>query len=194
MFPASARADAPTGDTSADLPSDRPISDRFTFAFVTGFGYGFEMRPRTQGSDVADVRLLTLMPQARFELFDRSQRSRWYDGRLDLVFEPQLAINFVPSTGFGGAASAGLRYGFQNDRAWSPYMLGLVGIGGIDFDLVDQDDGFEFWLQFGVGIKRKLGPVALTGDIRIYHISNAQTHLPNAGIDTILFTLGIETP
>ena len=71
----------------------------------------------------------------------------------------------------------------------------IVGIGGIDYDLASQADGFAFWLQFALGIKRQIGDrTALTGDVRLYHISNAGLTPPNAGIDMIAFTLGIETP
>jgi len=173
----------------------RSFTDRLGWAFVTGFGYGFQMRQRTENSDVTDVRMLLFMPQVSWEIFDRSRRGHWYSGAFDLVIEPQLAVNFEPTgPGVGGGITGGFRYALRPERAWSPYILGVAGFGGIDYDLVDQDDGFAFWLQLGLGLKRRLGPVALTGDVRLYHISNAGTHAPNAGIDMIAFTLGIETP
>lgn len=185
-----ARADAPEPGEATDAPR----SSRIGYAFTMGYGHGIQMRPRTAGKDVTDVQMLLFMPHVRFELFDRNDRGHWYSGRLDLVLEPELAINFEPSTGVGGGVSAGVRYALRSDRKWSPYAIGVVGVGAIDFDLVHQDDGFAFWLQFGVGLRRRLGPIALTGDVRLYHISNAGIHPPNEGIDVVAFTLGIETP
>jgi hypothetical protein len=179
-------------DPAAEAKSFR---DRLGYAFATGFGYGFQMRQRTEGTDLPDVRMLLFMPHVSYEIFDLSAHRHWYSGRFDLVIEPEIAINFEPTgTGVGGGITGGFRYALRPDRRWSPYAIGLAGFGGIDYDLTAQDDGFAFWLQFGLGVKRRLGPVALTGDVRLYHISNAGTHPPNAGIDMIAFTLGLETP
>jgi hypothetical protein len=185
-------SDAPTASPD---PASKTFSDRLGYAFAMGYGRGFQMRKRTEGDDVTEVRMLLFMPHVRWEIFDSSPRSRWYDGALHLVIEPELTVNFAPeSTGVGGGVTGGLRYALRPDRSWSPYAIGLLGVGAIDYDLLAQDDGFAFWLQFGLGVRRRLGPVALTGDVRLYHISNAGSHPPNEGIDMIAFTLGLETP
>jgi hypothetical protein len=151
------------------------------------------MRERTQGKDVGDVRMLLFMPHVRFELADWSPRRRWYTGVFDLVVEPELAINFAPTTGVGGGITGGFRYRILADRKWSPYFHGVIGFGAIDFDLENQADAFSFWLQGGFGVRRALrGHTALTADVRLYHISNASLSTPNEGIDAIAFTLGFE--
>lgn len=204
LVPSSAIADVPSS-------SHRSFRDRIGLDLAAGFGYGYSMRERTTGKDVADVRLLLVQPRLRIELADWSSRERWWAGRLDLVIEPELAINFVPETGVGGGITGGFRYLLLEDRKWSPYAIGTAGFGGIDYGLTAQDDGFEFFLQFGFGLRRELGvrrepgvrkepgegralaePRAVFGEVRMYHISNCQLHYPNDGIDAIAFLLGVE--
>ncbi len=171
----------------------KPVRERFGLNLSAGYGHGIHMRDRTRGKDVGDVHLLLFVPHLRFELHDWSERERWLAGRLDLVVEPQLAINFAPETGVGGGVSGGVRYRLRADRTWSPYLIALFGVGAIDYDLESQSDGFQFWLQGGLGLRRALtGDRALTADVRLYHISNAQLREPNDGIDAIAFTLGFE--
>ena len=53
----------------------------------------------------------------------------------------------------------------------------------------------EFFIEAGVGARYQISSsVALAASLHWQHISNAQTHLPNVGIDTIGFMLAIETP
>lgn len=185
-------SEAPTAPPD---PAPKRFADRLGFAFAMGYGHGFQMRPRTEGDDVTEVRMLLFMPHVRWELFDSSRHGRWYDGALHLVIEPELTVNFAPEdTGIGGGVTGGFRYALRPERVWSPYAIGVMGFGAIDYDLYSQDDGFAFWLQFGLGMRRRLGPIALTGDVRLYHVSNAGSHPPNEGIDMIAFTLGLETP
>jgi len=189
VAPINASADAT--DEAPEAP--RPFSDRIGLNFAMGYGHGYSMRERTTGKDVADVRLLLIQPHLRIELGDWSPKRRWYAGVLDLIIEPQLAINFVPETGVGGGITGGFRYMILADRTWSPYTIGTAGFGGIDYDLVSQDDGFSFFLQFGFGVRRALANgQGLNAEVRMYHISNAATHLPNDGIDAIAFMLGYE--
>ncbi len=171
----------------------KPLRERFGFGLAAGYGHGIHMRSRTQSKDVGDVRMLLVMPHVRFELHDWSERNRWIAGRLDLVLEPELAINFAPDPGVGGGVTGGLRYRLRARETWSPYVIALIGFGGIDYGLESQADGFQFWLQGGFGVRRALeGAHALTADVRLYHISNAQLRQPNDGIDVVAFTLGYE--
>lgn len=178
---------------SEEIAAPRGIGDRIGFDLALGFGYGYSMRARTEGKDVADVRLLLVQPRARLELADWSRDHRWWAGQLDLVIEPELAINFEPQTGVGGGITGGFRYLILDDRRWSPYAIGTAGFGGIDYGLTSQDDGFSFFLQFGFGVRRVLAERrALIGEVRMYHISNAALHPPNDGIDAIAFLLGMQ--
>ena len=189
--PLAALSDQPD-EPDADAPR-KPIRERFGFNYTMGYGHGIHMRERTQGKDVGDTQMLLFMPHVRFELADWTERDHWYAGRLDLVVEPELAINFEPTTGVGGGVTGGFRYRLWADHRWSPYFIGVMGFGTLNFDLVHQADGFNFWLNAGFGVRRALSHErALTADVRLYHISNARTSLPNEGIDAIAFTLGFE--
>ena len=180
-------------DGAPSPTASKSIGERFGFSYTMGYGHGIQMRERTQNSDVADVRMLLFMPHVRFEVVDWTPRQRWYAGRFDLVVEPELAINFEPTTGVGGGITGGLRYRIFADRTWSPYFHGTLGFGAINFDLESQADAFSFWLIGGFGVRRALrDDFALTTDVRLYHISNAALTPPNDGIDAITFTLGFE--
>lgn len=163
------------------------------YGVAIGYGAGIAPRSRQRGRDVANVQVLTFEPQIRMLLARAGDGSAWYHGEVDGTLEGLLMFNFSPRSGVAGGATAGLRYTFLTDRRIQPFAEGAVGIGGLDFDLAGQDDGFSFFIQAGAGARYVLhDDLALVGSLRWQHISNAQTHLPNNGIDTIGFRIGIE--
>ncbi|MDG2049708.1 MAG: acyloxyacyl hydrolase [Myxococcota bacterium] len=138
---------------------------------------------------------MTIEPQLRLLLERFGSGRAWYHGDLEGTLQGLLVLNFSPQTGVGGGATVGLRYRMMIEKRIQPFVEGGLGIGGIDFNLSSQDDGFEFFIEAGLGARYRLtSSVALAASLHWQHISNAQTHLPNVGIDTIGFMLAIETP
>jgi hypothetical protein len=105
-------------------------------------------------------------------------------------------LNTDPRFGVAGNASLLGRYhllppALRGGRL-VPYAELSLGIGGLDFDLDQQDDGFNFFLQGGVGAQWLLSRrTALGAGWRYHHISNAGTRRPNIGINSHLFLFGL---
>ena len=74
-----------------------------------------------------------------------------------------------------------------------PYVEGGLGMGSLGFDLQSQDNGFSFFIHTAVGIRQPLGErLGLIASVLWQHVSNANIHPPNVGIDTVGFRLGLE--
>lgn len=187
-----------TGDASEQplgVTTEEPAPQRLGFGLGIGYGYGIAPRSQQSGSDAAEVQILTLEPQVRLLLERFGTGRAWYHGDLEGTLQGLLVINFSPETGVGGGATVGLRYRMMIEKRIQPFFEGGLGFGGIDFNLASQDDGFEFFIEAGVGARYRISSsIALAASLHWQHISNAQTHLPNVGIDTIGFMLAIETP
>lgn len=203
LAPGLAAADepAPNDTTGAGgvLAEESPPADgdalEIGYGFAIGYGHGIVLRSRQRGRDVADVQVLTFEPQVRLLVARLGDGRSWYHGDLDGTLEGLLMFNFSPHGGHAGGVNAGLRYRMRRERRVQPFVEGALGIGGVGFDLASQDDGFTFFIQAGAGARYRLGErFAVSGSLRWNHVSNAQTHLPNTGIDTIGFRIGIETP
>jgi opacity protein-like surface antigen len=166
---------------------------RVGFGLAVGYGHGVSSRSRQRGRDVADVQLIAINPHVRMLLGQPGSGERWYHGSLDGMLEGSVLINFEPHTGYAGGVLAALRYRILPGRRLRPYVEAGIGLGRLAFDLQSQDDGFSFFLNAGAGLRWRLNDtLALTGSVRWHHISNAQTHLPNNGIDDVLFLVGLE--
>ena len=187
-----------TGDAtekSLGVVPEEPTPQRLGFGLGIGYGYGIAPRSQQTGSDAAEVQILTFEPQIRLLLERFGTGHSWYHGDLEGTLQGLLVLNFSPETGVGGGATVGLRYRMMIEKRIQPFFEGGLGFGGIDFNLASQDDGFEFFIEAGVGARYQISSsVALAASLHWQHISNAQTHLPNVGIDTIGFMLAIETP
>lgn len=148
----------------------------------------------SEGSESEEVRMGALFPSVGASVTDSIAAGRWFGGGVSLLAEGQLLWNREPRNGFGGGAALVVRYHFLAPARHGivPFVDGGAGIGAIDFDLDAQHDGFAFILEGGVGVHLFLTPaVALTPSWRYHHLSNAGTRLPNVGINSHLFLLGI---
>jgi opacity protein-like surface antigen len=155
-----------------------------------GYGVGFGA-VGSEGTDAADVELAAVIPAWGIGLSDILGEDRWYRGSWEALLEAQLAVETQPRSGFGGGAVLNFRYNFLPWRRVAPFFGIGLGLGAIDFDLVSQADGFNFFLQTGGGVHFFVGErLALTAEARWHHISNAQTKDANSGINTALFLLG----
>jgi len=182
---------APAAATDDGAPPD--AERRIRFGVAVGYAQAFQNVRHPDGADATEPRMLVFSGQGYLQLAAWGRPRTIGDSALDLVLEPQLMVNFAPSTGVAGAMTGGFRYRFWRGARYEPHLIGVAGVGGMDFDLESQDDGFEFWLEAGLGVRRLLDARrALVLEARYHHISNAGTHPPNLGIDSVLLTAGLE--
>jgi hypothetical protein len=116
---------------------------------------------------------------------------RWARGRLALRLEGTYFHSFEPHSGDAGGAALLLRYKFLYWKRVHPFLQAGAGILSLDYDLLDQADGFAFQPQAGVGILWMINSShSLEIAWRFHHISNAYTQEPNGGIDRSQLILG----
>jgi len=188
-----AAASEPTAEAGASEGSPRTGWRRLGYGIAAGWGYGIAPRSRQVGRDVAEVQTITLEPGVRLQLTSPGRDDAWYHGDLEGTLDGLVMIDYAPRLGYGGGVNAGLRYRFRPEARIQPFAHAAVGLGGIDLDLKSQDDGFTFFLQAGLGARFRLDDgLSIATSLRWLHVSNAQTHLPNNGIDTIGLRIGIE--
>lgn len=181
--------------TDGPAPTAQSDEPRLHYGLAIGYGHGIAPRSRQQGRDVADVRILTFEPQLRGVLARAGDGSAWYHGALDGMLEGLFMLNLEPTTGYAGGVNAGLRYRLRPAETVQPFAGAFIGLGALDFDLASQDDGFTFLLAADLGTRIRLDARwSLEASLRWQHVSNAQTHLPNNGIDTIGVRIGVALP
>ncbi|MBF8298118.1 MAG: exported protein of unknown function [candidate division NC10 bacterium] len=114
-------------------------------------------------------------------------------GSLEVIFEPTFMITTSPSTTFGEGASFLLRYNFVTGTRWVPFLD--LGMGILHWNLrlpTILETRFNFTLQTGPGLHYFVTDhLAITGQVRLHHISNADTEKPNIGVNSSVYLLGV---
>ncbi len=185
-----ARGEEPSAGAAADLFEGGALQLGVQGGHAFGFGDPFA----SEGTENEEVRIALLAPSLGIGISDAWGDARWYRGSFALLGEAQLWWNREPRGGTGGAVGLLLRYQFLAPRELGlvPFVESGAGLGGIDFDLRSQRDGFNFLLQTGAGAHWLVLPrTALTAGYRYHHISNAGSRRPNTGINAHLVHLGI---
>jgi opacity protein-like surface antigen len=153
-----------------------------------GAGTGFSMGFQGDG-DGRNVNFFDLRPRFGVGISEDKGVDKWYLGNWDILLEGEFLFEFDHGT-YQGVALL-FRYNFLSGSRFFPFFDFGSGIGNLDFDLDDQDDGFSFSPQFGPGFHYFVGErVSLDSAVRYHHISNAGTHKPNNSINDITFTVG----
>ena len=118
----------------------------------------------------------------------------WFQtSRLELYGEATLHVYWKPDADiFAGVMGIGARYHFFDDRAWTPYALGSLGLGWTSLDIVEIDRIFNFQVVWGFGVRQitRRGP-GLMLEFRNHHISNAGTAGENIGINSAVILAGV---
>ncbi len=183
---------------SGSLPARAGAGDAPFFLFgpqevglAAGYGHGIEATASDR-LEAHEVRELVVRPHWQIELTRRPDEPAWYGGALALRLEGTILANFEPKTGVAGGAGLLFRYNFLRWQPIVPYFQAGAGVMDLAFDLVDQADGLAFTPEGGAGFCYRIGPhVAVDAGARFHHISNANSHLPNGGIDSLQFMLGL---
>ncbi len=157
-----------------------------------GYGWGFEVgRPNPE---LEDVEIFSLAPRVGIATFDPWGAGRWWEVSSQVFAEGTFIWQLAPES--GTALGAGVMFRFNalallSSTRLVPFFSIGGGVVSLDFDLMDQDDGVSYTPQLGVGLRYMLGRRAsIELEWRYHHISNANSHPPNHGINTNLFSLG----
>jgi opacity protein-like surface antigen len=163
-----------------------------SISITSGYGMGLQLRDSTVGKDVTKVRFVPLSLVWGMGLWEPLAGDSWLRGSLDATVEGTVVMNTEPDFGVGGGAVLGFRYDFLALGRLVPYVEAGAGVGGVDWNLEWQADGFIFFLQAGAGAHYRVGESwGLVGSWRYQHLSNAYTQRPNRGIDASVWSIGI---
>jgi hypothetical protein len=114
-------------------------------------------------------------------------------GSLEVMFEPVFMVTTSPAKTIGEGASLLLRYNFVTGTRWVPFFD--LGMGVLHWNLRLPDilaTQFNFTLQGGPGLHFFItDQLAITGQVRLHHISNAGYERPNIGVNSTVYLLGV---
>ena len=179
------------GRSAAQSPEPGPAFGRGMQHVGFSAGVGIAIPRIGSDRDVDDVRYVATTPRWGIGLVDPLGGEAWYRGNFELVVEGTFLTQFQPHSGTAAGGSAILRYNLLGFGRFVPFLDGGAGILHLDFDLRDQADGINFITQAGIGSHFFISErVALTGEWRYQHISNARINYPNRSINALTFFFG----
>ena len=186
------------GEAVAADAADQPGTYESAFGFgrqslgISG-GHGLALPVGgTDGPELEDIQFVYATPRWGIGISDPLGGRSWYRGNFELVLEGTFLYMFEPKSGIAGGIAPGLRYNFLTNTRFIPFFHAGVGFIALDADLGRQADGLNFIVQSGLGLHYFISQrTALTGEWRFHHISNANVHDRNAGINSSLFMLGV---
>ena len=179
------------GPAGADPGEDS--ATRTGYGLAIGYGYGVAPRENQRGRDVQDVRTLAIEPYLHRPLGEFGDGEAWYHGRLDGLLQARVLVELEPRSGTAAGGVVALRYLLGEDGGTRPYAEAGVGVGDLGFDLVSQDNGVSFFIHTALGVRYPVDArFSLVASLLWQHVSNANSHLPNLGIDTVGFRVGVE--
>jgi len=166
---------AAPGDVLPQEPLDLPAHGREEFSILAGFGYGVKLN-----SGRTEEQLLTVDPQIGIGL----------GSRFEYVIEGHLAKYFRPDGFAAGLVPLGARY-FLGAGKVAPYVELGAGFGWTNLEVIELSRRFNFVLQGGLGIRgTPRAGQAWTLEARWIHYSNANTVLPNLGLNAAALIAG----
>jgi hypothetical protein len=153
---------------------------------------GYSMFHKIFQGRAANVHFAPLLPQLGYTVTDVHGPFP-VRGSLELILEPTFLITTSPSTSFGEGASLLFRYNFVTGTRWVPFFD--LGLGILHWNLRLPSillSQFNFTLQGGPGLHYfATNHLAITGQVRLHHISNGGLESPNIGINSSVYLLGV---
>ncbi len=165
-------AAAVSAQDAAPIPEGRPPE----WSLSAGYGFSFKVnRGRSE------EHLFLFEPGVSFRL----------GSRFEWVAEGHLARYFSPEGYMVGVVPAGVRFYVGSGRVL-PYAMVGVGFGWTDLTELDEiDRRFNFLVEGAAGVRGALpNGQAWTLEWRWSHVSNANTALPNLGLNCSVFLAG----
>ncbi len=159
----------------AEAGAGPPAPGETEFSVLAGFGYGVKLHFGT-----SEEQFGLLEPQAGIGL----------GPRFEYLIEGHLGKYFRPSGFAAGLVPVGARYFFGTGSV-APYVALGAGFCWTDLQVVEISRRFNFILQGGLGLRgAPRAGRAWTVEARFLHYSNANTVLPNLGLNGVVLLLG----
>lgn len=177
---------------------DNHFTDQFkkgsdSFGLQAGLGFTEDI---PAGRDRTDITFLHILPNYQYNLTGL-MGSSWYQGVWNWQVEAVAAhaLNHNGENLFG-ITPLQFQYKFLDPkRRWAPNAMLGAGVSWTDWDEpANQELGgeFQFLLQGGVGLEYFLDKWSYSLNYRMLHISNANTKVPNLGLNAHIITLGFQ--
>jgi hypothetical protein len=115
----------------------------------------------------------------------------FFKNNQELLLEAPLLYYDEPQHAIAAGADIMYRYHFSRNRNFAPFVELGAGANYVGLDIRDLTGKFQFSLQGGVGVRKKVsdnGDVVVT--LRWHHFSNAGTRVPNIGLNESLLMVG----
>jgi hypothetical protein len=176
----------------AQLDSSKNVKPFFSEkGFLIGYGHGLSHSDIPEGN----YRVVLLMGHFAVNPFKKKEDN--FPGMLNIFFEPQInpvkvlnAFHNAWEIEFG--LNAGIQHTYHLYKNIYVYELISSGPHFISVHTGYQARGFIFSDNMGTGIYLFTGKTtAINLGFRIRHLSNANTEIPNHGINTYNFYFGI---
>ena len=157
-------------------------------AVLTGYG----ITHRGFGDTRTQVQTVDLIGRFGWFLSDEVGTGSWFQGRHELLVELPLHIVVDPKT----AVMTGMYFlgswKFTSLGPWFPYVFAGGGIVYTNLDLPTMGASLNFSYQGGVGLQYLIRKdLALMGEYRYHHLSNAGTAEPNEPLNSSKFLIGV---
>jgi opacity protein-like surface antigen len=139
-----------------------------------------------------DVNFVPVLPQIGYTVTDVHGPFP-VRGSLEVILEPILMVITSPESRIGGGGSVLARYNFVTGTRLVPFFDFGLGILYWDLRLPEfLGSRFNFTIQAGAGLHYfATDRLAVTGEVRLHHISNAGTDTPNRAVNSSVYLLGI---
>ncbi|GAB4490691.1 MAG: hypothetical protein OHK0045_15580 [Raineya sp.] len=156
--------------------------------FSVGWGYALNHRSVPEGV----YRLLYMQGLVRTQILPSSKQKRIFEA-VYLGVEPQYNLVWIDKeqSNFEGGLHLFLQPTFSLSERWKAFFIAGVGPHYFSTSTASQARGFIFSDAMGLGLHFKWGTKnSIFTSFRIRHLSNANTRMPNLGINTYNFHFG----
>ncbi len=159
--------------------------------FLVGYGFEIDGDGSDKSEDIKNLEFAQVRPRWGIFLTDPVGQG-FLRGNLELLLEPAFLLSFGPTRRTGFELSVLFRYHFATGIRWVPFLTAGAGIIEENFEVPGRPSaGFNFTPQGGPGLSYLFGGnMAMSLEWRLTHVSNANTDLPNVGLNMSFFLLG----
>ena len=143
-------------------------------------------------ADSSNRSAVFVLPQFGLVVTDKIELG-YFSGAVEVLVELVAAQFYQPFDATLAGVSFVGRYNFLSFGRWMPYFDFGAGLSWTDLAprIPEQSTQFEFLLETGPGLQYFITQeMAITGAIRLHHISNAGLGDRNTGINAILGLIG----
>ncbi len=116
----------------------------------------------------------------------------WYRGNFEVRLEMFGGAEYSHTEGWVAGLTPHLRYNLATGTRWIPFLDLGAGVTGTGIGAPDLSGTFQFNSQATAGVRWFMrNDLALTGEVRLMHVSNAGISEPNAGMNNVPCMIGI---